>query len=94
MALKKLINLQTDPFAPARTGEYWVITKIESDKRDNRTRVEVSLFESKEKSKPTNGIPTVPLYMIHHVVEGMDVTREQAYIELKQLPQFNDAEDC
>lgn len=98
MALKKLITIQSDPFVSALIGEYWVITKMESDKRDNRTRVEISLYENQEKSKPENGsdigFTPMPLYKMYHVIDGMDVTREDAYIELKKLPQFNDAEDC
>ncbi len=91
MALKKLVNIQRDLFDPALSAEYWVITRVESMKQENRTRVELSLFETQEKSKEQMA---TPVSMRHVEMDGMDVTREQAYNYIKTLPNFNDAEDC
>ena len=91
MALKKLVNIQKDLFDPALSAEYWVITRMESMKQDNRTRVELSLFETQEKSKQPMAFPHT---MRHVEIDGMDVTREAAYNYIKTLPNFNDAEDC
>ena len=102
MALKKLVNIQKDLFDPVTPAEYWVITKIESIKQENRTRVELSLYESQEKSKPygqsenpltINSHPQ-PMYTFHTQLTGMDYTRETAYNAIKLLPQFINAEDC
>lgn len=91
MALKKLVNIQREIFGPPLSAEYWVITRMEAQKQENKTRVELSVFESQEKSKQQM-VP--PMNMLHVEMEGMDVTREQAYNHIKTLPNFNDAEDC
>jgi hypothetical protein len=91
MALKKLVNIQKDLFDPVTPAEYWVITKMESMKQENKTRVELSLFTTQETSKQPMAFPHT---MRHVEIEGMDVTREAAYRYIKTLPNFNDAEDC
>lgn len=91
MALKKLVNIQREIFGPPLSAEYWVITRMESQKQENKTRVELSLFETQEKSKKPMAIPITmwPVEMF-----GMDVTREMAYNYIKTLSNFDDAEDC
>lgn len=90
MALKKSITLNRQAFETPVVAEYWVITRIESFKRDNMTRVELSLYETQESSKTE--ISSVS--MINIMIPGMDVTREAAYIHIKTLPNFIDAIDC
>lgn len=102
MALKKLITLQAAPFTDSQQGDYWVITRMETEKQNNSTRVELSLYESQEKSKPyvQSGEPLMvnsnpqPMYTFHTQLTGMDYTRETAYNAIKLLPQFINAEDC
>lgn len=89
MALKKSITLNRQVFETPVVAEYWVITRIESYKRDNMTRVELSLHETQESSKIST-----PITMINIQIPEMDVTRETAYIHIKTLPNFIDAIDC
>ena len=105
MAIRKSVQVTTDPLSTPLTAEYWVITEMSFRKTDGSTRVVLSLFENQTKSKPYEEVigdgedaMTViqtPRELARHAfcLPGLDWTRETAYAHIRQTA-MTDAEDC
>lgn len=105
MAIKKSVQVTTDPMSAPVTAEYWVITEMNFRKSDGSTRVVLSLFENQAKSRPyeeTIGegddavtVMQTPKEVSRHAfcLQGLDWTRATAYSHIRQTA-MTDAEDC
>lgn len=105
MAIRKQVQVTTDPMSAPIAAEYWVITEMNFRKVDGSTRVVLSLFENQAKSKPyeevigegddATTVTQQPREVSRHAfcLTGLDWTRATAYVHIRQTA-MTDAEDC
>lgn len=84
--------LQLNKMIKEVTCNYWIITKVVSQKFSSETHVTLSLFVSKE-TRDMGGIDN-EITFTTFVFEGIDYSLGELYTKIKTQSEFVDAVDC